>query len=352
MTLKDSQIKRSSGPKSGARAYTLFITLQVVQFIGSRPLADRYLFCAPHQDVLSRLLSKTQSSEILSQCGIAHPRTLVVEKDTSSPPNPDDISCPCILKPMYKHNWETNRTVVEFVGEGRQVLYVENRQALREALTILTPIADLIVQEFVPGPSESSYYYVGYRDSHGSIVTSYLGNKVRTVPDCLGSETLLRSVHNAALLSYGDEILDRLDYRGPAGIDFKYDGRDGSYKVIEINCRIGINDCYLMKYGIDLPYIYYLDSQDIEVTPTREYPDGVTWYDPFRDLEWMQLYRKERNIGWRSWLRELFGYDTYALLERSDLWPFVRSILSLIARGFRKLNPFNRIRRPSKRLGR
>jgi D-aspartate ligase len=315
-------------------------------------LAGRYIFCAPDQDVLSKLLSKTQSSDILSRHGIAHPKSLTVEKNAPSPPNPDDINCPCILKPMYKHNWQTNRTAAEYVGEGRQVLYVEHRQMLREAMTILIPIADLIIQEFVPGSSESRFYYFGYRDSGGRIVTSYVGNKIRTVPDGLGSETLLRSVHNAALLNYGDEILGRLDYRGPAGIDFKYDERDDSYKVIEINCRVGINDCYMIKYGIDLPYIYYLDSQDIEVEPIRKYPEGVTWYDPFRDLEWMRLYGRERNIGWGPWLRGLFGYDTYAILERSDLRPFVKSIVSLFAKGLRKFIPFHRMHRPSTRPGR
>jgi len=304
-----------------------------------KDLDDRYLFSAPDQRLLSALLSKTQSSDMLSRHGIVHPRTLIVEKDTSSSPNPDDITFPCILKPVYQHIWQTNRIVREFIGEGHRVLYVDDRQTLLKALTVLTPISDLIVQEFVPGPSENSVYYVGYRDRNGRMITSYLGNKIRTLPEGLGSETLLRSVHNESLLRYGDEILERLDYRGPVGIDFKYDQRDGAYKVIEINCRVGINDCYLMKYGIDLAYIYYLDSRGIEVKPVREYPEGVTWYDPVRDFDWMRLYRRDRNMGWGPWLRGLFDHDNYALLDRWDVWPFTKSILALLARGIRKFKP-------------
>ncbi len=305
-------------------------------------LSEYFLFPTTNRETLSKLLSKTHSSEVLSQLGISHPKTLVFKKGDPSESMHDTISFPCIMKPMYKHNWENNPIVEEYVGKGQLVLYITNESSLQESLQVLNPISDLILQEFIPGSSENYYYYVGYRDHKGRIVTSFLGNKVRTLPDCLGSETLLRSVHNEALRQYGDEILHRIKYEGPAGIDFKYDLRDSNYKVIEINCRFGINDCYLTKYGIDLPYIYYLDSQKVEVNPIKNYPANVTWYDPFRDLDWMRLYRKKANMRWGAWLWQLLRYDTYAIFDWMDPWPFIKSVFEHMRRALKKIVPFSR----------
>lgn len=301
-------------------------------------LSDNYLFPMPNQDIISKLVSKTQSTKLLSQLEISHPKSIILKKGCLALPPLNNISFPCILKPIYKHNWESHPVVEEHIGHGQLVLPIKNPCALEEAIKILSPIGDMILQEFIPGPSENHYYYLGYRDHKGRIVTSYLGNKIRTLPDCLGSETLLRSVHNSELLKYGDRILHQLDYKGPAGIDFKYDPRDNDFKVIEMNCRIGINDCYLMKFGIDLPYIYYLDSQKIEVAPQRDYPANVTWYDPFRDLDWMREYHKKKNVGWASWFKQLYGHNTYALFDWLDPGPFVKSILEMFIRIIRKTN--------------
>jgi D-aspartate ligase len=303
------------------------------------PLSDYYFFPMSKPEVVAKLVSKTQTSGILSQLGISHPKTIVLKKGCVSFPSPNDIPLPYIIKPNYKHKWENDPKIQEFIGYGNRVLLIKDSSTLQEAIKILNTIDDMILQEFIPGSSESYYYYVGYRDRKGRIVTSYLGNKIRTLPDCLGSETLLKSVHNLELLKYGDEILHRLDLNGPAGIDFKYDPRDNKFKVVEINCRIGINDCYLAKFGIDLPYLYYLDSQKIEVKPQRNYPANVTWYDPFRDLDWMREYHSSKGVSWVLWLMQLFRHDTYALFDWSDPAPFMKAILQLLIRIMRKTIP-------------
>ena len=324
--------------RTGTRLVLYPLADEYVRFLleHADALAPHFAFPEPPVEVARALLDKSASSELLARMGIHHPRTLAVQKGSSAP-QLDSMEFPFIIKPRYKQDWLGDRRVRSHVGEGRLVLTVENTEEAADVIRVLGPVSDFVIQELIPGESERHYYYVGYRDRRGKIATSYIGQKMRTLPDCLGSETLLRSVHVPELLEQGDSILDRTDYRGPAGIDFKCDPRDGRFKVIEINCRIGINDCYLMKYGIDLPYIYYLDSLGREVEPVREYPAMVTWYDPFRDFDWMRLYRKRAGVGWLSWLSRLGSYDSYAIFSRYDPWPSVTSILELLARGMRKL---------------
>jgi predicted ATP-grasp superfamily ATP-dependent carboligase len=139
------------------------------------------------------------------------------------------------------------------------------------------------------------------------------------------------------VIECGNRILHQLDYHGPAGIDFKYDPRDREFKVIEMNCRQGINDSYLSRYGLDLPYLHYLDSQGLEVVPQTTYPAGVTWYNLHADLLWMVKCRKENNRAWLPWVRQLVrGYDNYAMFSWRDPVPSIYSMYRTTARLARK----------------
>jgi predicted ATP-grasp superfamily ATP-dependent carboligase len=298
-------------------------------------LCDHFLFPKRSLDTVAQLISKVETARLFSRMKIDSPKSIHIRKGTSACAF-DGFTYPCILKPDYHDNWENDRHASSYVGWGNRVMVIENREILQNAIERLSPIDDMICQEIIPGESGSYYYYVGYRDRKGKIVASFAGNKLRTLPDCTGSETVLISVDRPELIRRGDDILHQLGYHGPAGIDFKYDSRNGELKVIEINCRFGINDGYMMKYGIDLPYFYYLDSQNIEVPSCRTYPSAVTWYDLLADFYWMREYRKKYGITWRTWIGQLFTYDTYALFDWLDPAPFVQSACKILMRMCRK----------------
>jgi predicted ATP-grasp superfamily ATP-dependent carboligase len=319
-------------------SYVLFLARN------EKNLSDYYLFPKSDNGLTDKLVSKVGTVELLSQLQINYPKTVVLRRGSEQISSLDDMHFPCIIKPKYHDSWENSQAARKVIGGRKPVLLVENRSLLEEIAKILGPIDDFILQEYVPGPSSNFYYYVGYRSHDGRILAAYVGNKVRTFPDCLGSETLLRSVHVPELIECGNEILHRLNYHGPAGIDFKYDSCENVFKVIEINCRLGINDCYLAKSGPDIAHIYYLDSHKVRVVPHLEYPAGVTWYDFNADLNWMRMYRKREKINWASWIKELvIGYDNYALFSLNDVRPFLDSVSCLSFRLGKKQFPYSRI---------
>ena len=300
-------------------------------------LSGHYLFPMDNPGILAKLVSKVETAKLLAQLEIDCPKTIFFNKGISSLPSLDGITFPCILKPNYHDYWEEDTRATEFLGPGQRIAYIENHAALREAVNVLNPMDDMVLQEFIPGYSENHYYYVGYRGKKGIILLSYVGNKIRTFPDCLGCETLLRSIDNPELVKQGNRILHRLNYYGPAGIDFKFDPRDSKYKVIEINARLGINDCYLAEFGADMPNIYYLDSQKKELSPHNNCPAGITWYHFGFDFDWMRTYRRKYNLSWSSWIRDLvFGFNNYAVFSWRDPAPFMHSLLKWTSRRTRK----------------
>jgi D-aspartate ligase len=303
-------------------------------------ILSRYYHYPMNPEVVLQLVSKIGSAKLLTKLNIPIAKTIVLKKGISSIPSMDGIDFPCVLKPNFHDLWQEDERAVDYIGLGQRVLLLENQSELAEAVEVLSPIDDMVLQEFIPGLTGNQYYYVGYRDRRHRILTSYVGNKIRTMPDCLGSETLLISVCNPDLLKCGDDILNRLDYIGPAGIDFKYDHCEEKYKVIEINCRLGINDAYLAKFGIDMPLIYYHDSLGLDVAPHNNYPDGVTWYDMFKDLEWMRMYHNKFHINWVTWVCQLLrGYSSHALFNSNDPRPFIKVFTDYLLRLIRKVYP-------------
>lgn len=284
-------------------------------------------------DLVSRLVGKLSSCAFFIEQGIAFPRTEIVPRGGTRRDFLSDLRYPCILKPNLHDSWEKSVQARSIVGNGRKVLMANGREELERAMVRLRDIDDMVVQEFIPGPATNGYYYVGYRSAEGKILASQVGNKVRTMPDCQGSETLLMSVRTPELQAYGDELLARLGYVGPAGIDFKFDDRDRTFKVIEINCRLGINDCYLAGRAHDLACIYYRDAQQLGVSSSDGYPAGVTWYDFASDLDWMLEYERGNARRWFSWWREVFkGHDSYARFAWDDPLPFLAGVGKLARR--------------------
>jgi len=315
------------------------------------PMSDRYArllmlhaeeldgscrFTVPASSRLNDLVSKIRAHEVLSSLNISTPVTMRLDRDTIDRV-PSMMRFPCILKPEFHDSWLEDGEVMRRIGPGNKVVMVNSYRELLDRYAQLSAFGELVLQEFVPGGSSSLFYYVGYRSREGKILVSHVANKVRTYPDKLGSETALRSIFRRDLLETGDGILHKLGYVGPAGIDLKYDSRDGDFKVIEINCRLGLNDCYLTDYGLDIPSIYYHDSLGREVKPVRSYPDGITWYSFASDLDWMRQYGRSQGKSWASWAWQVLkGYDTYEVFCWSDPLPFAVCMRELALRVLNK----------------
>ena len=161
---------------------------------------------------------------------------------------------------------------------------------------------------------------------------------MRTLPDTIGSETLLKAVDMPELSAMGEAILDRLDYCGPAGIDFKRDPRTGRFKVIEINFRFGLSDGLPVDCGIDFPYIYYRDALGFETQRTTATDFNRVWFWFEKDFLWLRYYGQEKQIGWKQWSAHWWKHKhSYAAYAKDDLQPFwytAKNMLAYYGKGF------------------
>jgi predicted ATP-grasp superfamily ATP-dependent carboligase len=316
------------------------------------PLNDEYLlFLSRHKDKLSRhfwfpypkecsleqLVSKESMAAIFRALGISMPYTVVLREDSINELEYVGLTFPVLIKPNLQQRWLDNRDVTGNIGN-RKVLLVNDLSSLKEYYRVLSKYDTVIAQEFIPGETKNLYYYVGYRNNRGEILVSFVGRKLRTFPDTMGSESFLQSIHNPRLCKLGEEILNKLNYVGPAGIDFKFDVRDQGFKVIEINCRLGISDGLPVTCGVDIPYIYYRDVQGMTVQPELEYKDNVYWWWFEKDIDWFREYKSKDGFTKSKLLKDfLTAKYSYAVYAGDDLRPFSYMVGNLVRRFLRKV---------------
>jgi hypothetical protein len=72
-------------------------------------------------------------------------------------------------------------------------------------------------------------------------------------------------------------LLEELKWHGPAQIEFKYDGRDNTYKLIEMNPKLWGTLDLSIKAGVDFPRLIrdYLMGDTVERDVA--YPEGIRY---------------------------------------------------------------------------
>src|SRR5699024_2602402 len=71
-------------------------------------------------------------------------------------------------------------------------------------------------------------------------------------PTAIGNYTAIVSRYNEEMMRAITQFLEKVNYRGFANVDMKYDKRDGTFKVFEINVRQGRSSYYATQMGHNL----------------------------------------------------------------------------------------------------
>jgi predicted ATP-grasp superfamily ATP-dependent carboligase len=102
-------------------------------------------------------------------------------------------------------------------------------------------------------------------------------------------------------------FLGALRYRGVFDAEFKYDERDGLFKILEINTRPYGNIGFAAESGVDLVAMAYRDALDLPIEPVTEYEVGRHYLNPYTDLfgGW-RLIQDGKLTPW-TWARSWFG---------------------------------------------
>jgi predicted ATP-grasp superfamily ATP-dependent carboligase len=113
-----------------------------------------------------------------------------------------------------------------------------------------------------------------------------------------------------------------LGYRGILDIGYRYDARDGQYKVLDINPRIGSTfRLFTAENGLDVARALYLDLTGQPV-PESNVREGRKWLVEVEDFKSCVEYHRRRQLTLREWVRSFRGVEESAVFALDDMRPF------------------------------
>lgn len=146
----------------------------------------------------------------------------------------------------------------------------ENERAFRDAInTAKIDVDDYVVQEFVPFKKRFSTYI--FMDSNGEVCSSLNAEVLRWYPLDAGTSTLNRTVDNPEAIELAAKLLRVLKWRGFADVNFMFDERTHTSKLLEINGRIPAGVKLAIECGIDISkqYMQFALSQQVDKYPSN-----------------------------------------------------------------------------------
>jgi D-aspartate ligase len=161
----------------------------------------------------------------------------------------------------------------------------------------------------------------GYFDHRSECLFGATGRKIRQWPPHRGSTSLGICLKNDMVETQTKQLMQAVAYRGPLDVGYRFDSRDGQYKLLDVNPRMGATfRLFVAMNGLDVARALYLDLTG-QAIPPAEVHDGRKWIVESNDLAASWTYFRERQLDLGEYLVSLRGVEEGVWLDSGDLAP-------------------------------
>jgi predicted ATP-grasp superfamily ATP-dependent carboligase len=278
-------------------------------------LSRRFPSSLPPRPIIRTMIDKWRFAQALERAGTPHPETVLVnscvEIEGADPANLKDR----ILKPLFSVDFARKHGVKGY-------LIRDKADALRVAGSLDYPI---LLQDYIPGPPTAHVFIDGFVDRAGRVCARFARRRLRMYPPNLGNSSFLISVPlrevDAARKAL-DRLLASVSYRGIFSAEFKYDYRDGTFKILEVNARPWWYVEFASHCGVNVCQLAYRDALGLPLEPVRKYQTGRRCVLLPYDFHAFRNGRINGGPGAWSWARSCAGAHG-ALLSWNDPVPAI-----------------------------
>ncbi|MEU6349868.1 ATP-grasp domain-containing protein [Streptomyces sp. NPDC047072] len=248
-------------------------------------LSRRFLFPPVEPGLPRRLASKQGLHELCVEHGIASP-------SAAFPQSYDDIVAFAEKArfPVVAKNREA------FVRRTRPAVGGTTRIATREGLLALArdwgERPGVILQEYLPREEAEDWIVHAYFDRDSTPLAMFTGVKVRSWPPHAGMTANAYVVDNPELADLAARFIKQIGYTGIIDLDLRFDRRDGQYKLLDFNPRMGAQfRLFESESGVDVVRAMHLDLTGRAV-PEGEQRAGHRYVVENIDLPALLAYRR------------------------------------------------------------
>lgn len=303
-------------------------------------LKDMYVVPYSDKEVLDNIVLKETFYSLCSKYNLDYAKTLVYKKEM----NLDftlDFDFPVVLKPSDSVSYNKN----SFQGQ-HKVYFIDNIEDLKDTLKTIYGHGyedNMIIQERIPGDDSAMYDLQVYVGSDHKVKLMNFGNVLleEHTPKGIGSNAATLVDYNEELMKKIQVFLEDIGYEGLADCDLKYDHRDGTYKMFEINIRQGRSHYRVTGGGDNLAKYIVEDYVLHKELPLKFVKDEYFWHVVPLGIVYKYINDEEKVKKIKRLVKE--GKVCHSLYYPKDMnikrWAYL------------KLRDFNQYKKYKKHLG-
>lgn len=278
-------------------------------------LRDWFIFPDQPPGLVNALCSKKEMYHLATQHGIPTPECRFPTSRADLWDFLQTAKFPVVLKGI------DGQRLWERTGKKMFIAWSPEELIKQYALAEDPACHNLMLQEYIPGGDDTVWMFNGYFNHDAEELVGFTGKKIRQCPIHTGSTSLGICLRNDEVAATTRRFMKAVGYRGILDIGYRYDARDGLYKVLDVNPRIGATfRLFVGTSGIDVARALYLDLTGQRVVPSLAV-EGRKWIVEDLDLASSYRYFREGGLTMGDWIRSLRGIDEAAFLSLRDPLP-------------------------------
>jgi predicted ATP-grasp superfamily ATP-dependent carboligase len=291
-------------------------------------LGERFLFPRVDAKLPRRLASKQGLHELCVEHGIPSPAAAFPQSYEEILAFAESARFPIVAK---------NREA--FVRRSQPAVNGTTRIATREGLLSLArdwgDQPGVILQEYLPREEAEDWIVHAYFDADSTPLAMFTGVKVRSWPPHAGMTANAYVVDNPELADLAARFIKQIGFSGVIDLDLRFDRRDGQYKLLDFNPRMGAQfRLFENESGIDVVRAMHLDLTGRTV-PEGEQRAGHRYIVENIDLPALLAYRRSGYTTPHAPARA--SGTELAWLAGDDLRPFFTMLARFVRPGARHL---------------
>lgn len=305
-------------------------------------LANHFLIHPLPPELVHSLCSKKEMFFLATRCGIPTASTVFPRCRADVTDFCKSAVFPVMLKGIDGKRLEKR--------SGRRMFIVRSATELIEHYDRMEDTSDpnLMLQEYIPGGDDTAWMFNGYFDQRSECLFGMTGKKIHQYPIHTGLTSLGVCMPNEAVVALTQKFMRAIAYKGILDIGFRYDARDGSYKVLDVNPRIGATfRLFVSDSGMDVARALYLDITGQRVEPGAAIA-GRKWLVEDFDFISSIRYLWRRKLTVREWVRSYAGVEESAFFAWDDPLPFLTMFVNAAAQIYPQTYSWLHSRAPSR----
>lgn len=276
-----------------------------VDYVTDNDIPCKLTYLLPSAELYKQFRNKERLNRYCLKSGFPAPRIYEIDELAQA-------EYPVILKPTIgsgSHGIMRLMTANELTDEVRESLKKER----------------YVAQELIPNGKDVHGAF--FLCKEGKVVGAYTHQRIRTVPEEGGVTVLSRMQYEESLIKQGAELLESVTWNGLVMLEYLWDERTKTYKVIEANPRLW-GSIMLSEYGgayLLTNYVRLCLGEPVK-EPAVDRDRYIRWLFP---MDLVNLLKKKFKMpGFWNFKNQCFINWTYARKDRA-MWFILFSIFNM-----------------------